>query len=145
MQLIYLSTSEIPSSSANSVHVMKMCEAFKQIGIDVKLICPVLSPESDVFKRYNIQNYFSINAPFTKNQRFKIFKYLAFVHKEVKANKQSHFYGRFLLGAAIAGLYKRKNILELHAPPFQISPVSHFVFKLLLRFRCLNSIVVISD
>ena len=37
MKLFYLSGSTIPSTSANSVHVMKMCQAFAKQGADVTL------------------------------------------------------------------------------------------------------------
>lgn len=37
MKIAYLSSSEIPSRSASSVHVMKMCQAFARNGHDVTL------------------------------------------------------------------------------------------------------------
>ena len=40
MKLAYLSTSKIPSREANSIHVMKMCQAFGQLGHEVTLLAP---------------------------------------------------------------------------------------------------------
>ena len=40
MKIVYIANSTIPSTSANSVHVMKICEAFSNNGVDIKLIIP---------------------------------------------------------------------------------------------------------
>ena len=38
MRILYISKSIIPSRSANSIHVMKMCQAFSDNGHEVVLI-----------------------------------------------------------------------------------------------------------
>ena len=38
MKILYIAPSFIPSRTANSVHVMKMCNAIGSIGHDVSLI-----------------------------------------------------------------------------------------------------------
>lgn len=38
MRLVYLSGSKIPSREANSVHVMRMCQAMRNVGCDVTLV-----------------------------------------------------------------------------------------------------------
>jgi glycosyltransferase involved in cell wall biosynthesis len=40
MKLVYLSASKIPSREANSIHVMKMCQAFGHLGHEVTLLAP---------------------------------------------------------------------------------------------------------
>ena len=40
MNLVYISNSIIPSRTANSIHVMKMCQAFADNGHDVVLLAP---------------------------------------------------------------------------------------------------------
>ena len=40
MKLAYLSAAKIPSREANSIHVMKMCQAFGRLGHDVTLLAP---------------------------------------------------------------------------------------------------------
>ena len=42
MRLAYLSNAKIPSREANSIHVMKMCQAFAQLGHEVTLLAPDL-------------------------------------------------------------------------------------------------------
>ena len=63
-KLLYLSNSIIPSQYANSVHVMKMCQAFKSNGFDVELLCYTTRENfssDEVFKKYGIKNKFNIN------------------------------------------------------------------------------------
>ena len=40
MKIVYISSSTIPSRAANSIHVMKMCQAFANNGYDVVLLAP---------------------------------------------------------------------------------------------------------
>jgi hypothetical protein len=40
MKLAYLSNAKIPSREANSIHVMKMCQALGQLGHEVTLLTP---------------------------------------------------------------------------------------------------------
>ena len=40
MRLVYISKSIIPSRTANSIHVMKMCQAFADNGHEVVLLAP---------------------------------------------------------------------------------------------------------
>jgi hypothetical protein len=51
MNILYISKSIIPSRSANSIHVMKMCQAFADNGHEVVLLAPDLKNqyESNVY------------------------------------------------------------------------------------------------
>ena len=40
MRILYISKSIIPSRTANSIHVMKMCQALSDNGHDVVLLAP---------------------------------------------------------------------------------------------------------
>ena len=40
MKILYISNSIIPSRTANSIHVMKMCQAFADNGHEVILLAP---------------------------------------------------------------------------------------------------------
>ena len=40
MKILYISKSIIPSRTANSIHVMKMCQAFADNGHEVVLLAP---------------------------------------------------------------------------------------------------------
>jgi glycosyltransferase involved in cell wall biosynthesis len=65
MKLAYLSAAKIPSREANSIHVMKMCEAFAQLGHSVTLLAPEITagiePQvSDVFAFYGVRPDFEL-------------------------------------------------------------------------------------
>lgn len=59
--LLYLSSSVIPSLDANSVHVMRMCEAFRSININPILCCrPGESHYLSDFDYYGIEHTFPL-------------------------------------------------------------------------------------
>jgi glycosyltransferase involved in cell wall biosynthesis len=65
MKLAYLSTAKIPSREANSIHVMKMCQAFGHLGQEVTLVAPDvvegLEPGvSDIYAFYGVDRCFDV-------------------------------------------------------------------------------------
>ncbi len=62
MALIYISQNRIPSDKGYAIQIMKMCEAFSIIGIDIKLF--VLNYKSDNKDKQNIFDYFNIKKTF---------------------------------------------------------------------------------
>jgi glycosyltransferase involved in cell wall biosynthesis len=61
MHIVYLSPSTIPSKRANSIHVMKMCEAFSLQGCDVTLFAQGENkPYLDDYNAYGVKNNFTI-------------------------------------------------------------------------------------
>lgn len=75
MKIVYIASSIIPSESANSVHVMKMCQAFSDVGNEVHLIVPYninkqISNIKDVFEFYGVNNCFQIHKlPLPKSNK----------------------------------------------------------------------------
>ena len=53
MKMAYLSESVIPSTAANSVHVMKMCKAFSENGCRLVLLVPQVNNH----KEYNCDSF----------------------------------------------------------------------------------------
>jgi len=65
MEILYISNSIIPSRSANSIHVMKMCQAFADNGHKVILLAPDIKEEYesgivDVYEFYGVRKVFKI-------------------------------------------------------------------------------------
>lgn len=60
LNIQYLSNAPIPSQKANSIHVMKMCEAFAEIGHEVTLICRhgKYNRDHSVFEFYGVAENF---------------------------------------------------------------------------------------
>ena len=63
MKIHYLATANIPSRTANSLQIVKMCEAFSLIGYNISLIVPNL-----------ICNNNSIKSYYDLKRKFKIYK-----------------------------------------------------------------------
>ena len=60
MKILYISKSIIPSRTANSIHVMKMCQAFSDNGHEVILITPDQKNQyekdvKNVFEYYDVK------------------------------------------------------------------------------------------
>ncbi len=64
MRICYIASSKIPSASANSIQVMKMCEAFANAGVSTELIIPRRLPGEervdDIWEYYGIGRKFEI-------------------------------------------------------------------------------------
>ena len=63
MKILYISNSIIPSRTANSIHVMKMCQAFADNGHELILLAP------DKKKRYekkvdNLYEHYGVKENF---------------------------------------------------------------------------------
>ena len=79
MRIVYLSTAHIPSRTANSIHIMKMCSALAKNGNEVTLFAPKLKSyekiNSSVFDYYNVVNNFTIHRLFFPNFKYGIYIY----------------------------------------------------------------------
>ena len=65
MKLAYLSAAKLPSREANSIHVMKMCQALSHLGQEVTLVAPDvvegLEPGvSDIYDFYGVDRCFEV-------------------------------------------------------------------------------------
>ena len=61
MKIHYLATANVPSKTANSLQIIKMCEAFSKLNHNVKLIVPNFNgTEITAKKYYDIKTNFKI-------------------------------------------------------------------------------------
>jgi len=59
MNIAYLAQGPVPSTAANSVHVMRMCQALALLGHKVTLIAPLPhEPVDDPFAFYGVRPLF---------------------------------------------------------------------------------------
>ena len=63
MKIIFISAAQIPSDTANSIQVMKVCQAFKQLGHAVTLLVPGSQP-SDISQQ-QLQSHYGLQTTFT--------------------------------------------------------------------------------
>lgn len=62
MKILYIANARIPTEKAHGIQIMKTCEAFAELGHEVKLILPWrFNPiKEDIFKYYNVRKNFKI-------------------------------------------------------------------------------------
>lgn len=148
MSLLYISPSVLPSKSANSVHVMRMCNAFSKNGIKVDLLCKASVKESDTI---NIFDYYGI-----PKSSFKITPLVQFHSNKLNSlkyglrtllyslkTKCNNIYSRDQLCSVLILLFSNKIFfIELHSPP---TGIYKLVFKLFVNTDRISKIILISD
>ena len=65
MKILYIADSSVPSRTANSIHVMKMCQAFARGNHEVVLAVPgvrrYMEPEvDDIYRFYDVDQLFTV-------------------------------------------------------------------------------------
>ncbi|MEE3043720.1 MAG: glycosyltransferase family 4 protein [Pseudomonadota bacterium] len=118
MKILYLSSSSIPSEMANAVHVMHMCDAFKELGHNVTLFC-YNGIKEDPFTYYNTKNNFYIEqmrtSPFLPSN--KILDTARIYLKYKMRNDFDLFYGRNLLALWALRNNGTPIVYESHSTP----------------------------
>lgn len=75
MKIVYISRSIIPSRTANSIHVMKMCNALSALGHEVTLLAPSTKKleekdVKDIFEYYGVEKNFELKKLFSPNIKY---------------------------------------------------------------------------
>ena len=75
MKIVCISAAQIPSDTANSIQVMKVCQAFMQLGQDVVLLVPgnqqLTISHAQLIKHYGLEKLFPIQwLPLRKRRLF---------------------------------------------------------------------------
>ena len=120
MRIAYLSASVVPSRTANSVHVMKICQAFAHAGHEVTLYAQGSGDPREDFARYGVEPCFEI----VKWERRPVHRwnrqgaYTRAVRREVRRRPLPDlFFARRIRSlAAVAGLGV-PLVYDAHEPP----------------------------
>jgi glycosyltransferase involved in cell wall biosynthesis len=146
-KLLYLSASSIPSKSANSIHVMKMCDAFHRQGVNTTLLSregskAVAEDRRDFYgtvSDFKIKSYPTIELPGVSF--FTSFLYFLSIIQSTK--EETIFYGRDLPSLLLCVLLRRHVVYETHGVPHKKALV--LMENSLLKSRYLKGIVFISQ
>lgn len=152
MKVMYVTASPVPSLSANSVHVMKMSQAFSRAGYKTQLIAPEYnrqsddnSSQSDPFEYYDIQYPFTIKrTQGLIGGNFGIFLHVIQVFAYALLYRPDVIYSRCLFSAWFLTLMGKPVIYERH-DSFIVGSRAWRVFDSLLKRRSLKAVVVISE
>jgi len=149
MKIVYISSSTIPSRAANSIHVMKMCQAFANNGYDVVLLAPDKQVDielgvEDVFDYYGVERKFTVEKITWPSIRGKGYIYGCFAAcRAVKQNPDIVFC-RNLIGGYFAALSGKQVIFESHSPVMDSGKISEWFFKKLIKRKEFRKLVVIT-
>lgn len=152
MKILYLSNSIIPSRSANSIHVIKMCQAFADNGHEIILLAPKFRNDiyeknvSDIYEYYGVKRNFKIKKLWHPSIKGGIFFYSLNIFLYLFLNKGFNLiYGRFLYGCYLATFFKHEVIFEAHNYISNKNNFSHFIFKRLIKSKYFKRHIVISE
>lgn len=121
MKITYLSLSTIPSTAANSIHVMKMCQAFKQESHDISLVALLPQEKKSVLAGTTLWEHYGITQPFNMRlfKRFRVFKLYDYNIRSLCYAKKMNCeiaYARNLGAAAYTAEKGIPTIFECHSP-----------------------------
>ncbi len=149
MRILYISDSIIPSCTANSINVMKMCNAFSNIGHEVVLLS-IKRPGShqkeveNEFDFYGVEPRFEIRKFHLPLMKFSILLYSLRCAVEILKIKPDLVYGRFLRGVWLAARLNFDVVYEMHFPVWKMPRVGRLLFSNLVKNEKLKFLVVIS-
>ena len=117
MRIACVSSSQIPSDTANSIQVMKVCQAFTQLGHEVILLVPGPQPKglkpADLQQHYGLRTLFDIEwLPFRAR---RLFPWRAVLR--ARRLGADLLYAWPLQSAALGLLVGMPSMLELHDLP----------------------------
>jgi len=151
MKILYISKSIIPSRTANSINVMKMCQGFSENGNEVILLAPDIKKNyekniNDVFKFYGVKKNFKLKRLWHPDFIGGSFFYLLAIFIYLLINKKFDLvYGRFLHGCYIATLLKFPVIFEAHEALVDMKESRLLIFKKLIKNKYFRKLIVISQ
>lgn len=146
-KIVYISTAEYPSKTANSLQVMKMCQAFKSNKVEIKLMIPRINDatKDEILDYYNVKNKFEI----TKLKKFNIvgggYVYSLVSSLLSKKNKVDFVYCRDFASAYFSLKLNIPTFLEVHGTLDNFSKVMNFMFKSFISSNKLIKLVVITN
>lgn len=119
--IFYLSTAFVPSSTANGLQVMKMCQAFRQEEYDIRLVAPIYAGREEdateyIWKQCGLSTMFSMTTiPVRAGGRGIRYDIQAIMN--AKKGEAALVYTRSLRCAVLAALFGLRVVVEVHDVP----------------------------
>ncbi|HEY9528996.1 MAG TPA: glycosyltransferase [Anaerolineales bacterium] len=138
MKIAAIAGSTVPSDTANSLQVMKACQALAQIGHEVTLLVPgARNTTVDLKQHYGLQTEFPIEWLSSSSRRMFTWDSV----RRARALRADLIYSWFPQSAAFALLYRFPTIFEIHIQPTGFfGPLWHRLFATLRGRKRLASI-----
>jgi glycosyltransferase involved in cell wall biosynthesis len=117
MRMVFISSSQVPSDTANSIQVMKVCQAFAQLGHEVTLLVPGPQPENsdppNLRQHYGLQTLFKVEWLPVRSRR--LFPWEAV--RRARRLQANLLYTWPIQSAVLGVLAGMPSMLELHDFP----------------------------
>jgi glycosyltransferase involved in cell wall biosynthesis len=134
VKLAYLSNAKIPSREANSIHVMKMCQAFGQLGHEVILFAPDVQSGleesiSDPYSFYGVDPCFKISRlPWPKIKGRGWLYGIEAGWLSSRSNFDGAF-GRSLHACTVSAHLGMPTVWDAHMLTFAQRPIERWLFR----------------
>lgn len=128
--ILYIAELNLPSTSAYTQHVLKICDAFADKNNINLLVFSNKVPFKQLKKNYILKNNFNIEKLFTSKQNtfFSRVK-LAFYTKKISL-KYNLIITRSPITSLVLSCFKVNNILEVHHPLYGFTKIIYQVLNL---------------
>lgn len=147
MKIVYIANSFVPSRAANSVHVMKMCQALAQLGHEVELVARLPEDgaaveEDALWRQYGIHTSFRLKRLLIP-RRLPRLRYAARAVAHAARVRADLVYTRNSMAAPLAAWRGLATIYEPHGA--RLTRESRVLFRLLCRSRNFRKLVMITE
>lgn len=144
MKILYLTDFEIPTKSASSVHVMKMCEAFSQLEHQVTLLC--LKGKGDIpdlYEYYGVMKSFNIRQVHIPKVKGRLILFAWKARTIISEINPDIVYSRSVLSLTLT-IDRFKGIFEAHKPVWEYGFLYSVCFKRISKSQNFIQMVAIS-
>ena len=124
MNIVCISASQVPSEAANSIQVMKTCQALAQLGHRVRLLVPepARKKQSDHPNSQQLAAFYGLQTTFPVEwlpaERFmKKYDFCMSAARQARAYSADLVYAWPLQAAVFASRHQVPVVLEMHGPP----------------------------
>jgi glycosyltransferase involved in cell wall biosynthesis len=135
MNITYLASPglHLPSRSARSIHVMRMCEAFSLLGHDVKLIAVKTENHNPkaLLKYYGVSNEFEISPIKLSAIKGKTLFFSVEQGRAAKKSKSDLVVSRSAPAAAVSAMLGLRTVYDSHGPVWLNNRIDEFSYKIL--------------
>ena len=148
MRIAYVSESVVPSRYANSIHVMKMCQALADLGHEVTLLAAdggASLRDGQLFDYYGVRPNFTLRRLPYPASKAGALSYALRCGLAAARLRADLIYGRTPRALFFATAFGSRCVFETHQPPASFDPVSRLFFRLMERGRRFHYLVVISQ
>lgn len=117
MRIAFISSARVPSDTANSIQVMKVCQSFAQLGHELTLLAPGPRPTEE--QTAGLNQHYGLGTPFSV-EWLPVHKRRVFPWKAARRARQMRVdlvYAWPLQAAALSLLAGLPTMLELHDFP----------------------------